>query len=169
MRTACGTWGFWPALLARRPGAARHTEGEYAAAVSAYKAALSFGVPHRDECTVRINVSLADESIGDRAAKANHLDDADDAYRDGIAALEDGDCPTHSGRGADQTKDLNYTGSPLVLDHLPRNASGTAQAFAVKSLAIGDYGLVPGSAPSGSLPPGGDITVTAAMQFNGAK
>ncbi|GAB4002527.1 hypothetical protein [Nocardioides ultimimeridianus] len=92
-------------LAAFDAGAARHVDGEYDAAILAYRAALDLGVPHRDECTVRINLALAEEAIGDGATKANRLDDANKAYQDGISALEDGDCPTDSGRGADQTKD----------------------------------------------------------------
>jgi tetratricopeptide (TPR) repeat protein len=86
-------------------GAARHAGGDYAKAVEDYRSALALGVPHRDECTVRINLSLADEAIGDAAAKAKKYDDADQAYLAGIAALEDGGCPSDSGRGAQQSKD----------------------------------------------------------------
>jgi tetratricopeptide (TPR) repeat protein len=86
-------------------GAARHAGGDYAAAVEDYRAALASGVPRREECTVRINLALADEAIGDAAAKADKLDDADEAYRSGIAALEDGGCPHDAGRGEQQTKD----------------------------------------------------------------
>ncbi|MCL2542679.1 MAG: hypothetical protein FWE71_09525 [Nocardioidaceae bacterium] len=86
-------------------GAARHADGQYAVAVRAYQAALAFGVPHRDSCTVRINLSLADEAIGDKAEKAGHANAADDAYQAGITALEDGRCPTDSGHGPHQTKD----------------------------------------------------------------
>lgn len=86
-------------------GAARHAGGDYPAAITDYREALALGVPRREECTVRINMSLADEAIGDAAAKAKKLDEADKAYLAGIAALEDGDCPSDSGRGPDQTKD----------------------------------------------------------------
>lgn len=92
-------------LAAFDAGAARQVEGQYDAAILAYRAALSLGVPHRDACTVRINLALAEESIGDAATKANRLNAANDAYQAGISALEDGNCPTDSGRGADQTRD----------------------------------------------------------------
>lgn len=62
-------------------------------------------VPHRHECTVRINLSLADEAIGDAAAKKGSLDDAKAAWRAGIAALDGGDCPHHAGLGQRQSKD----------------------------------------------------------------
>ncbi|HJQ04706.1 MAG TPA: hypothetical protein VJ872_04650 [Nocardioides sp.] len=92
-------------LAAFDAGAARHVDGEYAVAIRAYRAALDLGVPHQDECTVRINLALAEEAIGDAATKADRLNAANDAYQAGISALEDGHCPTDSGRGAQQTKD----------------------------------------------------------------
>ncbi|GAB3863905.1 hypothetical protein GCM10028801_32320 [Nocardioides maradonensis] len=92
-------------LAAFDAGAARHVDGEYDAAIRAYREALGLGVPHQDECTVRINLALAEEAIGDAATRAKRLDAANDAYRAGISALEDGHCPIDSGRGAQQTKD----------------------------------------------------------------
>jgi len=86
-------------------GVARHTDGDYPGAVRDYLAALAAGVPLRDQCTVRINLGLADEAIGDKATSAHQLDAAAKAYQAGIAALEAADCPTHAGRGAQQTKD----------------------------------------------------------------
>lgn len=92
-------------LSAFDAGAARHVDGQYAAAIRAYRAALDLGVPHLDECTVRINLALAEEAIGDAATRAKRLNAANDAYQAGISALEDGHCPIDSGRGAQQTKD----------------------------------------------------------------
>lgn len=62
-------------------------------------------VPHKQECTVRINLALADEAIGDSAAKAGSRADAEDAWRAGITALDKGDCPHHAGLGKKQSKD----------------------------------------------------------------
>lgn len=62
-------------------------------------------VPHRHECTVRINLSLADEAIGDAAAKQGSSEDAKHAWRAGIAALDEGDCPHHAGLGQQQSRD----------------------------------------------------------------
>lgn len=92
-------------LAAFDAGAARHTAGRFGAAIKAYRAALDLGVPHREECTVRIDLALAFEAVGDRDSRARRLDAGDDSYRSGISALEDGHCPTDSGRGAHQTKD----------------------------------------------------------------
>lgn len=92
-------------LAAFDAGAARHVAGEYTTAIRAYQAALDLGVPHQDACTVRINLALAEESIGDRATAARRLNAANNAYRAGISALEDANCPYDSGRGAQQTKD----------------------------------------------------------------
>jgi hypothetical protein len=85
-------------------GAARFANGDDEGAVSAYQAALE-DVPAEDECTVRINLALADEAIGDAKIKVPDRDAAIAAWQAGVKALEDGDCPTHSGRGADQTAD----------------------------------------------------------------
>lgn len=62
-------------------------------------------VPHKQECTVRINLALAYEAIGDAAARSGALDDATAAWRDGITTLNDGDCPLHAGLGAQQSRD----------------------------------------------------------------
>lgn len=62
-------------------------------------------VPHRQECTVRINLALAYEAIGDAAARRGALDDATSAWQDGITTLDDGDCPLHAGLGQQQSRD----------------------------------------------------------------
>lgn len=62
-------------------------------------------VPRRQECTVRINLSLADEAIGDAAARAGSRADAKDAWRAGIRVLDEGDCPHHAGLGQRQSHD----------------------------------------------------------------
>ncbi|MFT4083611.1 MAG: hypothetical protein QM638_13590 [Nocardioides sp.] len=71
-------------------------------------------VPSAQECTVRINLALADEAIGDDAA-ADAADgavgdtgaaptDAQDSWRAGIAALTEGGCPTDAGQGERQSR-----------------------------------------------------------------
>ena len=85
-------------------GAARFANGDDEGAVAAYRAALE-DVPAEDECTVRINLALAEEAIGDAKIKMPDRDAALEAWQAGVKALEDGDCPTHAGRGADQTAD----------------------------------------------------------------
>lgn len=62
-------------------------------------------VPQKQECTVRINLALTDEAIGDAAARKGATDDARAAWQDGIKALDDGGCPRHAGLGQQQTKD----------------------------------------------------------------
>lgn len=77
---------------------------DYDRAVGYYTTALDT-VPYEHECTVRINLALADEKIGDAAAQAGSRDEAEQAWKDGIATLTAGHCPTHAGQGAQQSKD----------------------------------------------------------------
>ena len=60
-------------------------------------------VPHRDECTVRINLAAAHELLGDRAAAHGDPDGARAAYEQGRRTLGEGGCPTMAGRGPAQT------------------------------------------------------------------
>jgi len=85
-------------------GAAEHAQGEYADAITAYQAALE-DVPRRDECTVRINLALAHEAVGDAAVESGASDEARSAYQAGIEVLAAGECPQDSGRGKEQTED----------------------------------------------------------------
>lgn len=85
-------------------GASEHAQEKYDEAIASYTVALR-SVPHRDECTVRINLSLAHEAVGDAALKNGALEDAKSAFNAGIKALADGKCPTDSGRGKKQTDD----------------------------------------------------------------
>jgi cobalamin biosynthesis protein CobT len=93
-----------PWVAAFDEGAARHAAGDLDDAVDAYTAALR-DVPEDEECTVRINLALAHEAIGDAKIQMPDRDAAIEAWQAGIDALEDGDCPEHSGRGEDQTAD----------------------------------------------------------------
>ncbi|GAA4076645.1 hypothetical protein ACFFOS_16630 [Nocardioides kongjuensis] len=85
-------------------GASEHAQGRYAEAITAYRDALE-DVPHRDECTVRINLALAHEAVGDAAAESGATEDARSAYQAGIDVLAAGRCPQDSGRGEEQTAD----------------------------------------------------------------
>lgn len=85
-------------------GTADHARGRYDDAIASYRAALE-DVPHRDECTVRINLALAHEAVGDAALEAGAAEDALAAFQAGIDALAAGDCPQASGRGEEQTAD----------------------------------------------------------------
>lgn len=77
---------------------------DYPRARTLYTEALAT-VPHEHECTVRINLALADEKIGDAAAEAGSHEEAVKAWKHGIAVLDAGDCPHHSGQGKLQSKD----------------------------------------------------------------
>lgn len=103
---SAGHWNpFEDWVAAFDAGAARHAQGQLHSALAAYEAALDFGVPHRDDCTVRINMALAHEALGDQATKKGRVNEADDEYSAGIDALEVGHCPTDSGQGRWQTAD----------------------------------------------------------------
>jgi hypothetical protein len=93
------------------PWVAPFDEGDAAFALRGYPRARDLfitalrSVPHRQECTVRINLALAYEAIGDAAAKRGATDDATAAWQNGITALTDGDCPLHAGLGERQSHD----------------------------------------------------------------
>lgn len=85
-------------------GTAHHAEGRYDAAIPDYEAALEH-VPEREECTVRINLALAHEAIGDRLAEEMDSEAAIDSWQTGVDVLAEGGCPDESGRGEEQTRD----------------------------------------------------------------
>lgn len=85
-------------------GTAHHAEGEYDDAIADYEAALD-DVPRREECTVRINLALAHESVGDARIERNDREGAAEAWQAGIDALAEGGCPQDSARDAEQTED----------------------------------------------------------------
>lgn len=78
---------------------------DYERALDLYDEALDAGVPAEHRCTVRINMALTEEKIGDRAAAGEHRDAARDAWKRGITLLEEGHCPTDAGQGEEQTRD----------------------------------------------------------------
>ena len=83
-------------------GTALYREAEHEGAVAAFEAALDAG-PGEDECTVRINLALTHEAIGDAAAEADEEPAARDAWTAGREVLAAGDCPTDAGRGPEQS------------------------------------------------------------------
>ncbi|TNM40432.1 hypothetical protein FHP29_10280 [Nocardioides albidus] len=93
-----------PWVAAFDEGAADHAQGEYDDAIASYEAALE-DVPQRDECTVRINLALAHEAVGDAALASGALEDALASFKAGLDALAGGDCPEDAGRGKEQTED----------------------------------------------------------------
>lgn len=95
---------FEPWVASFDEGAARHADGELERAVELYTEALE-DVPPEEECTVRINLALAEETLGDTAATDGDPEAAVDHWQAGIDALAAGDCPAHSGRGEEQTDD----------------------------------------------------------------
>lgn len=60
--------------------------------------------PKREQCTVRINLSLTQEAVGDEAEQAGRDDEARKAWTQALGTLTAGDCPTRSGRGKAQSK-----------------------------------------------------------------
>ena len=77
--------------------------GENARAIAYFDEALE-RVPKEHECTVRINKSLTQEAVGDRARDAGDQATAKSAYEEALATLKEGDCPTDAGQGKDQSK-----------------------------------------------------------------
>ena len=95
---------FEPWIAAFDEGAARHADGDLEGALELYVVALE-DVPAEEECTVRINMALAHETLGDTALENGDADEATAWWQAGIDALAEGGCPTDSGRGQDQTED----------------------------------------------------------------
>jgi hypothetical protein len=95
---------FEPWVSAFDEGAARHADGDLEGALARYADALE-DVPVEEECTVRINIALADETLGDDALAEGDGDEAMAWWQAGIDALAEGGCPTDSGRGEEQTED----------------------------------------------------------------
>jgi len=84
-------------------GAALYRDRELDGAVDAFEAALAAG-PGEDECTVRIDLALTHEAIGDAAAEAEDVPAARAAWTSGREQLAAGDCPTDAGRGPEQSE-----------------------------------------------------------------
>lgn len=93
-------------------GTIHHAAGELDDAVDDYETALEV-VPGREECTVRINLALAHESIGDALAEQKDGQGAAKEWKAGIKVLADGRCPQHAGRGKKQSKDAQHVDKRL--------------------------------------------------------
>ncbi|KRB76845.1 hypothetical protein ASE01_08710 [Nocardioides sp. Root190] len=85
-------------------GAAHHAEGLYDEAIASYEDSLDV-VPDREECTVRINLSLVHEAIGDERQERQDAEGAIESWQAGIDVLAAGECPTDAGRGQAQSED----------------------------------------------------------------
>lgn len=91
-------------IAAFNEGAALHVDGAWPDAITAYETALK-DVPQRDECTVRINLALVHEAVGDASYANRNTDEAIIAWQAGINVLAEGSCPSDSGRGEKQSED----------------------------------------------------------------
>lgn len=91
-------------IAAFNEGAGLHADGAWPDAITAYEAALE-DVPDREECTVRINLALVHEAIGDSLQEDGNTDKAITSWMTGSKVLVEGDCPTDAGRGEEQTED----------------------------------------------------------------
>lgn len=89
-------------------GTALHAQGLLDEAIAAYEDALRV-VPEREECTVRIDLALAHEAVGDQQQEAGDQEGAAESWRTGIEVLEAGECPTDAGRGEEQSEDAEGT------------------------------------------------------------
>ena len=85
-------------------GASQHAAASYPEAITSYKKALE-SVPKDEECTVRINLALVHEVLGDESQEKGAPDAAVESWQEGVDVLAEGDCPDESGRGEEQTKD----------------------------------------------------------------
>lgn len=95
---------FEPWIAPFDEGTGYHGDGLYDRAIDAYEDALE-DVPQGDECTVRINLALAHEAVGDQRQTDEDLDGAIESWQAGIDVLAAGACPTDSGRGQEQSDD----------------------------------------------------------------
>ena len=84
--------------------AAKHRDEDFAAALTRYDVALD-DVPGVEECTVRINMALSHEAIGDESLDKPDVAAALKAWRAGRDVLADGKCPTEAGGGEAQSMD----------------------------------------------------------------
>ncbi len=84
-------------------GDARYRAGDFEGAVEDFTVALD-AVPHAQECTVRINLAMAYERLGDAAAERGDSAGARTAYEAGRVALTDGRCPSDAGQGDAQRR-----------------------------------------------------------------
>ncbi|GAA4812907.1 hypothetical protein ACFQ0K_05085 [Nocardioides caeni] len=93
-----------PWIAAFGEGASWHADGDPGRAIGSYEKALE-DVPDAEECTVRINLALAHESVGDTFLEDQDTEAAVESWQAGLDALREADCPTDAGRGKEQSED----------------------------------------------------------------
>ena len=81
-------------------GIARYALEDYAGAVARFTRALE-DVPPEQECTVRINLALSQEALGDAAVEEGRGDEAAARFAEGTRVLVDGGCPFDPELGQD--------------------------------------------------------------------
>ncbi|WP_156388614.1 MULTISPECIES: hypothetical protein [unclassified Nocardioides] len=84
-------------------GAAKQRDEDYDGALEKYDDALK-DVPDDKECTVRINIALVHEVLGDTAAEKPDGEAALKSWQTGRDALAEADCPTDAGERTDDAK-----------------------------------------------------------------
>lgn len=95
---------FEPWVAAFDEGTAHHADGDPSRAIPLYEKALE-DVPSREECTVRINLALAHEAVGDTALEDGDAEGATAEWEAGLEALRAADCPIRAGRDQAQSDD----------------------------------------------------------------
>lgn len=91
---------FEPWLAPFNEGAARYRAGDLGAAADRFEEALPLA-PSDRECTVRVNLAIVWEAVGDRAAEDEDLEEAVRTWRVGRDVLATGDCPQETARAVD--------------------------------------------------------------------
>lgn len=92
-------------------GVARYGVEDYAGAVELFTRALD-DVPPAQECTVRINLALSREALGDAAVDDGRADDAAAQFAEGTRVLVDGGCPLDPELGQDEPDEQEQDEQP---------------------------------------------------------
>lgn len=105
-------------------GAARHADGDLADAVESYEAALE-DVPAEEACTVRVNLALAREGLGDAALEEGDSELAVEEWQAGVDVLADGRCPDPD---ADTARDEDQLADARAVDQRLRDKLAAQQS-----------------------------------------
>lgn len=81
-------------------GAAAYQDGQYADAAGHFEAALD-DVPDDRECTVRVNLALSHEALGDQLRKQGKPQQSLEQFHVGRTALDAGGCADGEGQSVD--------------------------------------------------------------------
>jgi len=81
-------------------GAAAYQDGQYADAAGHFEAALD-DVPDDRECTVRVNLALSHEALGDQLRKQGRPQQSLEQFHVGRTALDAGGCADGEGQSVD--------------------------------------------------------------------